>query len=295
MEFNASWDIRQPWRLISSISASMMTSSLLGANLLQNPANPEQNLNPSAAITAAIYATRVCGNGIIALDTISNLATGSPNGTTPSGTPVTGAAKQVCNQAFGGTTREFTTYPGAGVIADALQVRIKHATTNGFTGAIAYTWGKMKNSTNGAFSYPNKPFKPGIQQEWANGTDDQRHTLTVNGRISVEVWACRFRAFITTGRAWRSRPVLRHYGQRLHREHSYLCRRRNSDRIRFSGICPTVSVCVATHRCPRSSMIPDTATRSFNGMDSGGAIITAWIRACRRPSRSRSVTTQLSL
>jgi hypothetical protein len=66
------------------------------------------------------------------------------------------------------------------MIADALQVGVRHATTAGFTGAIAYTWGRTKNSTGGAFSYPNKPFKSGMQQEWANGTDDQRHTLTVN-------------------------------------------------------------------------------------------------------------------
>ena len=56
--------------------------------------------------------------------------------------------------------------------------------TKGFTGAIAYTWGRDKNSTNGAFGYPNKPFKPGIQQEWANGTDDQRHTLTATGQYA---------------------------------------------------------------------------------------------------------------
>ena len=50
----------------------------LSGNLLQNPANPEQNLAPTAAITAATYATRVCGNGGIALDTVTNLATGAP-------------------------------------------------------------------------------------------------------------------------------------------------------------------------------------------------------------------------
>ncbi|SFR99811.1 Carboxypeptidase regulatory-like domain-containing protein [Granulicella pectinivorans] len=144
----------------------------LSGNLLQNPANPQQNLNPSSAITAATYATRSCGNGSILLDTVSNLATGGPGGI---------AAKQVCNNLFGATVRQFTTYPGAGVIADALQVGIKHATTKGFTSAIAYTAGRTKNSTNGPFSYPNKPFKSGIQQEWANGTDDQRHTLTVTG------------------------------------------------------------------------------------------------------------------
>jgi hypothetical protein len=87
----------------------------------------------------------------------------------------------VCSNLFGGAVRNFTTYPGAGEIADALQVGIKHSTTKGFTGAVAYTFGRTKNSTSGAFSYPNKPFMSGIQQEWANGTDDQRHTLTVNG------------------------------------------------------------------------------------------------------------------
>jgi hypothetical protein len=146
----------------------------MSGNLLENPANPEQNLNPTIAMTADTYASRVCGNGGIELDTLdtTSLATAAPGGH---------AAKQVCNQLFGGAVRNFTVYPGAGVIADALQVGIKHSTTKGFTGAIAYTWGRTKNSTGGAFSYPNKPFKSGIQQEWANGTDDQRHTLTVNG------------------------------------------------------------------------------------------------------------------
>ena len=155
----------------------------LSGNLLVNPANPEQNLNPATAITAANYATRVCGNGHIVLDSLNPaaLATDVTNGTTPAGAPILGPAKQVCNNAFGATVRQFTTYPGAGVIADALEVSVKHATTAGFTSAIAYTWGRTKNSTTGAFAYPNKPFGPGIQQEWANGTDDQRHTLTVTG------------------------------------------------------------------------------------------------------------------
>ena len=150
---------------------------LLGANLLVNPANPETNLTPSTAISAANYATRVCGNGDITLDTVTDLATGAPKNGVVNASP----ALQVCNNLFSGTTRTFTTYPGAGAIADALQVGLKHATTKGFTGAIAYTWGRTKNSTGGQFSYPNKPFRSGIQQEWANGTDDQRHTLTVNG------------------------------------------------------------------------------------------------------------------
>ena len=150
----------------------------LNGNLLQNPANPQQNLSPTAAISAANYATRVCGNGGITLDTVANLATGAPLNGNPNGAP----AKQVCSNIFSGLVRDFTTYPGAGAISDALQVGLKHPTVHGFTAAVAYTWGRTKNSTNGAFSFPNKPFKPGIQQEWANGTDDQRHTLTVNGQ-----------------------------------------------------------------------------------------------------------------
>jgi TonB dependent receptor len=155
----------------------------LSGNLLENPTNAQQNLNPATAMTSTIYGERVCGNGGILLDTLNTaaLSTAAPGGTSPSGAPIGAPAKQVCNQLFGGAVRQFTTYPGAGVIADALQVGVKHAITGGFTGAIAYTWGRVKNSTNGAFGYPNKPFAPGIQQEWANGTDDQRHTLTVTG------------------------------------------------------------------------------------------------------------------
>jgi hypothetical protein len=147
----------------------------LSGNLLENPANPEQNLNPSSAMNATVYGERVCGNGGILLDTLNvgTLSTDAPGG---------GVAKQVCNQLFGAAVRNFTVYPGAGDISDNLAVSIRHAMTNGFTGAIAYTWGRTKDSTIGAFGYPNKPFKSGIQQEWANGTDDQRHTLTVTGQ-----------------------------------------------------------------------------------------------------------------
>jgi len=130
-------------------------------------------------MSAATYATRICGNGGITLDTLNPLAlaTAAPSNGLTTGQP----AKQVCNQIFGATVRNFSTQPGAGVIADALQVGLKQATIHGFTSSIAYTWGRVKNSTNGAFGYPNKPFIPGLQQEWANGTDDQRHTLTATG------------------------------------------------------------------------------------------------------------------
>jgi hypothetical protein len=182
--FQASFGIAQqlPWK--TTMSADLVHMRVyddfiaLSGNLLQNPNNPEQNLAPTTAISAANYATRVCGNGGISLDTVINLPTGAPSNGVVNGAP----AKQVCNNLFSGLVRDFSTQPGAGAIADALQVGLKHSTTSGFTGAIAYTWGRVKNSTCGAFSYPNKPFKSGIQQEWANGTDDQRHTLTVDGQ-----------------------------------------------------------------------------------------------------------------
>jgi hypothetical protein len=150
----------------------------LSGNLLENPANPEQNLNPTAAINAATYANRTCGNGGIVPDAI----TGNLSGAAPGG----GTAKQVCNNLFGSAVRNFSTQNGAGVISRGLDVGIKHSITAGFTGALAYTFGHVKNSTGGAFSYPNKPFIPGIQQEWANGTDDQRHTLTVDGEYKFK-------------------------------------------------------------------------------------------------------------
>jgi hypothetical protein len=149
----------------------------LSGNLLENPANPEQNLSPSAPLTATVYGERVCGNGGITLDTLdtSALSTAAPGGH---------AAKQVCNQLFGAAVRNFTVFPGAGDISDNLAVSIRHPLTHGFTSAVAYTWGRTKDSTVGAFGYPNKPFKSGIQQEWANGTDDQRHTLTATGQYA---------------------------------------------------------------------------------------------------------------
>ena len=154
----------------------------LGGNLLVNPANPELNLNPSTAMNATVYGERVCGNGGISLDTlnVNTLSTDAPQ----SGLGVGQPAKQVCNQLFGASVRNFTVTPGAGDINDELAVSVRHATTKGFTSAIAYTWGRDKGSTTGAFGYPNKPFRPGIQQEWANQTDDQRHTLTTTGQYA---------------------------------------------------------------------------------------------------------------
>ena len=147
---------------------------LLDGNLLVNPANPQQNLNPNTVLSPTTQI--ICASYAVKPTVITNYATAAPGGV---------AAKQVCNQSFASTgNRQFTQTNGAGDIADALEVGIKHATTKGLTAAIAYTWSRTKNSTGGAFSYPNKPFVAGIQQEWANGTDDQRHTLTANAQYN---------------------------------------------------------------------------------------------------------------
>jgi hypothetical protein len=132
-------------------------------NLLVDPTNSQRNLNPGSALSSSV--TRVCGNGSVSTDTIATYSS---------------ATKQVCNQSFTAVQQFFTPH-GAGSIYDGLQVGIKHSTTAGFTGGLAYTFSRTKNSTEGPFTYPNKPFIANIKDEWSNGTDDQRHSLTVNG------------------------------------------------------------------------------------------------------------------
>ncbi|HEY2039909.1 MAG TPA: carboxypeptidase regulatory-like domain-containing protein [Edaphobacter sp.] len=130
-------------------------------NFLVDPANSQRNLNSASALSASTPLT--CGNGSVEVSTPTSFA----------------SAKQVCNQAFT-NVQQFFTPPGAGSIYDGLQVGIRKAATR-WNSALAYTWGRTKNSTEGPFYYPNKPFLKDIKDEWANGTDDQRHSLTMSG------------------------------------------------------------------------------------------------------------------
>ncbi|CAN5635243.1 TonB-dependent receptor [soil metagenome] len=132
-------------------------------NLLVDPSNPQRNLNPNLALASST--ARTCGNGSVTLDTIGTYST---------------ATKQVCNQQFTSVSQFFTPN-GAGSIYDGLQVGLKKNTQAGFTGGLAYTFARTKNSTEGPFYYANKPFAKNVKDEWANGTDDQRHSLTVTG------------------------------------------------------------------------------------------------------------------
>jgi hypothetical protein len=138
----------------------------LNSNLLQNPNNPQFNLSPSSKYTAG-QAT-VCPTGGVAQDPA--YSTSSFN---------------VCAQAFT-NINQFFTPNDAGSIYDALQMGIRHSLQHGFSSAVAYTYSRLKDSSESPFYYPNKPFVNGIHDEWANGQDDQRHTLTVTGDYAIK-------------------------------------------------------------------------------------------------------------
>ena len=77
------------------------------------------------------------------------------------------------------TIATFYTPDAAGSLFDALQLSIQHRLSKNASGAVAYTFSRLKDSTTSPFYYPNNPFN--IADEWANSPDDQRHTLTVSG------------------------------------------------------------------------------------------------------------------
>ena len=131
----------------------------LNSNLLQNPANPQFNLNPSGKYVAGT--TVSCPTGGVTPDT-------------------TQGAFNVCAQAFTNVNQFFTPNE-SGAIYDALQMGLRHSLQHGFTSGLAYTYSRLKDSSESPFYYPNKPFVNGIHDEWANGQDDQRHTLTATG------------------------------------------------------------------------------------------------------------------
>ncbi len=77
------------------------------------------------------------------------------------------------------TIATFYTPNAAGSLFDALQIAIQHRLSRNASGAVAYTYSRLKDSTTSPFYYPNNPFD--VAAEWANSPDDQRHTLTVSG------------------------------------------------------------------------------------------------------------------
>jgi hypothetical protein len=139
----------------------------LNSNLIQNPTNPEFNYSPSTK--------HIPGQG----------TTCPTVGVTQDSTPYTTSSFNVCAQAFT-NVNQFFTPNDAGSIYDALQMSLRHSLQHGFTSGVAYTYSRLKDSTESPFYYPNKPFVNGIHDEWANGLDDQRHTLTVTGDYAIK-------------------------------------------------------------------------------------------------------------
>ncbi len=139
----------------------------LNANLLQNPTNPELSLSPNTKYTAA-EGTPTCPGGGVTQDAT-----------------YTTASYNVCAQAFT-NVNQFFTPNGAGSIYDALQLGLRHSVSHSFSGGLAYTYSRVKDSSESPFYYPNKPFLNGLHDEWANGQDDQRHTLTITGDYAIK-------------------------------------------------------------------------------------------------------------
>jgi hypothetical protein len=73
----------------------------------------------------------------------------------------------------------FTTPAAAGSIYDGLQVQVQHRFAQNFSVSAAYTLSRLKDSTTGAFYYPNNQYD--LNAEWATSPDNQTNTLTIAG------------------------------------------------------------------------------------------------------------------
>ncbi|MBC7926388.1 MAG: TonB-dependent receptor, partial [Bryobacteraceae bacterium] len=73
----------------------------------------------------------------------------------------------------------FTTPDAAGSIYTGGQFEVTRRLNDRFQLGAAYTFARLKDSTNGAFGYPNNQYD--LADEWGNSLDDQRHTLNFDG------------------------------------------------------------------------------------------------------------------
>jgi len=74
-----------------------------------------------------------------------------------------------------GAIESFLTPNAAGSLFDSFQTQLQHRFSKGFQGSIVYTLARMKDSSTGAFYYPNNPFN--LAGEWATSPDNQHNTL----------------------------------------------------------------------------------------------------------------------
>ena len=86
------------------------------------------------------------------------------------------------NQKFT-TILTFTTPNAAGSLYDGLQMELRKRFGHGLSFATSYTLSRLKDSTTGAFYYPNNQYD--LNAEWANSVDDQRHTLSLNASYQL--------------------------------------------------------------------------------------------------------------
>ena len=211
----------------------------LNSNLIQNPANPEFNYSPSTKHTAAQGTT--CPTVGVTQDT----------------TPYTTSSFNVCAQAFT-NINQFFTPNDAGSIYDALQMGVRHSLQYGFTSGVAYTYSRVKDSSESPFYYPNKPFVNGIHDEWANGLDDQRHTLTVTGDYNIKYGLSLSGLFhFGSGNAFATavgstQPT--GYAPSTNRTFAL-----NTIPIAPGAACPTGSTCITVYNNPANNYL-DTAT-----------------------------------
>jgi hypothetical protein len=133
----------------------------LNSNLIQDPADPQYNLSASTKYAAGTAV--MCPDGGVTVD----------------GSRTPGVSYNVCANAFTNINQFFTPNQ-SGAIYDALQLGVRESLWHGFTSGVAYTYSRLKDSSESPFYYPNKPFVTGVQDEWGPAQDDQRSTLTVN-------------------------------------------------------------------------------------------------------------------
>jgi len=87
------------------------------------------------------------------------------------------------------TILRFTTPPSSGALYDGFQMEVRRRFARGLMLAGGYTLARVKDSSGGAFSVPNNQFN--LSDEWSNGSDDQRHTLNLNGSYQLK-WGFQF-------------------------------------------------------------------------------------------------------
>jgi hypothetical protein len=78
----------------------------------------------------------------------------------------------------------FTTPAAAGSINDAMQVGITHRFSQSFSAQAAYTFARLKDSTTGAFYYPNNQMN--LDSEWALSPDNQWNSMTIAGAYNFK-------------------------------------------------------------------------------------------------------------